>query len=295
LVQNGSSTPQHCRMARAKYVCALLAITIRCAVASVIQSTGKTEGACAPGATLSDIPASAEAADTEVVHHPTGLTFRKHILKSNQPERILSGIWEKQDQVYMERAFKSDPNCTRPVFIDVGAAFGYYSLLAAVSKPCLQVQAFNPHPRFAEVMKLNVEDNIKSELLKSPNICINMAALSDTEGTTYMSFGYGGRIGHTRSSKTVKVPMTTLDAFVEKNVPRDTQILLVKLDVEGQEANVMKGAAKILQGCRVKFWTIGIHSNHLLQPVVDALKDNGYKITKASANGWPNGQVTAEC
>ena len=283
-------------MTRANFVVLCAAIPTQCAVAMSIRSTGTYVGACARGAALSEISSDEfdnEAAYTEVTRHPTGLTFRKHILDDDKIRRLESGVWEMEEQPYIEKAFNSDPNCTRALFIDGGAAFGYYSILASVRNPCREVQAFNPHPRFAEVMKLNVQDNVKSGVLTSPRICINKVALSSEEGMANIDFGYGEHI----SRANVPVSMTSLDAFVENNVPGDKKILLVKLDVEGQEANVMKGAAKLLRGCRVKFWSIGIHGAHLLKPVVDALEDNGYAITSAVAvvEGQPNGQVTAEC
>jgi len=237
------------------------------------------------------------------VRHPSGLTFRTYILdkRQHQAERLKRGVWEASEQTFIVNAFKSDPNCTRPVFIDGGAAFGFYSLLAAFHSPCREVQAFNPHPLFAECMKQNIDDNVRSGVLRAPKICINQLALAGREGMTKIDFGYDAKVANMTNMSFIPVPvrMTSLDAWAEQHLPGDKQILLVKLDIEGKEVEALGGATKLLQGCRVKFWAIGIHypETRSLRSVVATLTKNGYRILSSSRNarGQPNGEVLAQC
>lgn len=250
------------------------------------------------GTLPADIPSTPLAMNaTAFVKHPTGLTFRTYILDKTpelrQEARLKSGVWEQTEQRFIEDVFQSDPKCTRPIFIDGGAAFGYYSLLASVHNPCREVQAFNPHPQFAESMKHNILDNVKSKVLKAPKICINRLALARKEGKGMIDFGYAGHL-ESLGRKPVAVQITSLDAFAEKHLPSNKQILMVKLDIEGQEVGALQGATKLLQGCRVKHWAIGIHRNQT-DPVVAILKRNGYQIVSSSGHGQPNDEVLAKC
>lgn len=265
---------------------------------------------CPQGTAASDQPVDNQLfMDQKVTHHPNGLTFRTAVFEDNsfgarsaqftrdKSTRIESGVWEADQDPYMQKAFDSDPNCEYPLFIDGGAAFGYYSLLAMSMHSCRKVHAFNPHPRFAYAMGLNLLDNAKAQRIDSSSACINKLALAKSKGSVKFNFGYGGGIGVGSTSQAVTVPMTDLDSFFDEYVPQGMRAILIKLDVEAQELEVMKGATKVLQGCRVKHWAIGIHRAHLLAPVKQILTQNGYTIDSAAAlvNGQPNGEVFAHC
>uniref|UniRef100_A0A7S4V5B2 Uncharacterized protein n=1 Tax=Alexandrium monilatum TaxID=311494 RepID=A0A7S4V5B2_9DINO len=136
---------------------------------------------CAPGAAVADVPPSPGLDETtSSIEHPSGLTFRMSILEPGGPEddsdkigRIRRGTWEAAEDPHIQRILDSDPNCSYPVFVDGGAAFGYYSLLAAQKHPCREVQAFNPHPMFAYAMRLNLEDNARAHRIDPSRVCIN--------------------------------------------------------------------------------------------------------------------------
>ena len=194
----------------------------------------------------------------------------------------------------MQRILESDPDCTRPIFVDGGAAFGYYSILAMRASRCRQVQAFNPRPKFAYAMRQNVEDSMYNLHLSTTNMCINRVALLSADSTMQMAYGYGGRIGKS-GSEAVQVPVTSLDNFFQDHIPAHKKVLMVKLDVEGQELNVMMGARKLLQGCRVKHWVIGIHTKKGAESIERVLKENGYTIIATNDDQQPNGLVMASC
>lgn len=209
-------------------------------------------------------------------------------------KRLQSGTWEACEDPWMRKAFASDPTCDRPVFMDVGMAFGYYSI-RALQSPCRHVHAFNPHPRFLDAAKSNVEDNLKAGSLVNSRICINQVAVSDHRGTVNFAFGYDK--GITRNGLAgVQVPMMSLDDYVASFIPNSTQILMVKLDVEGEEVRAMKGAAQLLKDCRVKYWAIGIHNPGYVKPIVGMLEQHGYTIEAAGAcPGQPNWEILAHC
>ena len=86
---------------------------------------------------------------------PDGLSFRTAYplgLGGRDVKRLQSGVWESSMDPWIQQALQSDPRCERPLFVDAGAAFGYYSLRALQSS-CRVVHAFNPHPIFAGFMR----------------------------------------------------------------------------------------------------------------------------------------------
>lgn len=267
---------------------------------------------CAPNATVADAPPFPGLDDsTASVGHPSGLTFRERLLRPSGPdddsrkiERIRSGVWEAVEDPFIQRILDSDPNCTYPVFVDGGAAFGYYSLLAAQKHACREVQAFNPHPQFAYAMRLNVQDNARAGLLDPRRVCANRAALSHRPRSLRLAAGYGGRLfngsrggGGAGGPPGVEVPVTSLDAFFEAHVPLEKRVILVKLDIEGEEANTLRGATRLLEGCRVKNWVISLHNHRHWSTVLRVLRRHRYRITfsEFEVAGQPNGMVAAEC
>ena len=87
---------------------------------------------------------------------PDGLSFRVGsvfgLLNEEQVDRLQSGLWEASTDPWIQQALLTDPHCRRPLFVDAGAAFGYYSL-RALQTSCRVVHAFNPHPVFAGFMR----------------------------------------------------------------------------------------------------------------------------------------------
>lgn len=139
------------------------------------------------------------------------------------------------------------------VFIDVGANVGLFSLVAA-SRVGLQgqVHAFEPSQREAERMRINVKLN---HML---NITINPIAVMETPGNVefaicednYGVFNAVKAVSHPSGrdyqEQIVTVPATTIDTYVEEhNLPA---VSLLKIDVEGSELSVLRGASNLLSG-----------------------------------------------
>lgn len=148
----------------------------------------------------------------------------------------------------------------QPIFIDIGANTGYYSLLAA-SVGASHVWAFEPVPEIRDIFKSNVNE---SALLKK--ITIISDALGDNIGEfdlflpnnshglieTSASLNRNFRDNH---SGIFKVAVSTLDQYFKELIDFDNpQKILMKIDVESLEPQVLKGGElfiKKLQPCIV--------------------------------------------
>ena len=136
-------------------------------------------------------------------------------------------------------------------FFDVGSNIGYYTVMAGVCNPGLEIHAFDPSPGPFEYLKENIAIN---KLRKAK---AHQLALSDVAGRfsfhiawnkkypwlKFNSLGGSGHLSHVRENPTlhhVEVEALTLDAFIEREGIQ--QLDLIKLDVEEAEHLVLAGA-----------------------------------------------------
>ena len=141
----------------------------------------------------------------------------------------------------------------RPVVIDVGANVGYWSTqlaqLVGAQRPTLY--SFEPAPDTYRRLVKSVEALRLEEIIFPIG-----AAVSDSHSIVSLSFnpkdsGYAqvgdGTLNRRAGDRVAHVVAVTLDQFVEglKLAPD-----LVKVDVEGGEIRVLRGATKLLSGTR---------------------------------------------
>lgn len=139
-------------------------------------------------------------------------------------------------------------------FFDIGANFGFYSAYASKMNPNLTIFSFEPltniYKNQIDFLKLN---NIKS---KSENLAIsNFNGIStfyvpDKDiiseihtATLNPDFFYNKRFKMIQK----QVETISLDSYINKLTFNKTEKILIKLDVEGHEFNVFKGAINFLK------------------------------------------------
>jgi FkbM family methyltransferase len=140
--------------------------------------------------------------------------------------------------------------------IDVGANSGYYALLAAVSGRTTGVLAFEPDASVAALLCANVAAN----RLQS-RIAISSLALSERTGQSllYVPTQEHGLIETSSSlepafkpahSEIRAVETITLDVFSRRFPIGFRKVSLIKIDVEGHEAAVLRGSTLLIRRCR---------------------------------------------
>jgi len=138
--------------------------------------------------------------------------------------------------------------------IDAGANQGFYSLLAAgCVGPTGCVLAFEPVQSEFEKLGQNAEVNHYTNI--SAMNCAVGASVGETQffvaedgfGTFSSRKMLADDLKHLRRTA-VRVPLTTLDAAAEEQ--KLTRCDLVKIDVEGGELEVLRGAERLLQRFR---------------------------------------------
>ena len=128
-------------------------------------------------------------------------------------------------------------------FIDVGANKGDFTLLAArLTGPSGRVISIEPEPENHSVLQRSIELNDYA------NITVLQVAMSDRDGTADLQIGSTSG-SHTLSPefnglRAVSVPTRTLDAVVADH--RLASVDMIKIDVQGLELAVLRGAAQTL-------------------------------------------------
>lgn len=135
------------------------------------------------------------------------------------------------------------------VFFDVGANVGMYSIAVARRFPSANIHAFEPVPSTISTFRQNMAKNG----LDNGNITLNEIALSDVNGDAYITSDFhSSNYITTPESRFNKIPIRcmTIDNYVRD---RDINRLdFVKIDVEGHEMKLAKGAEETLARLRPK-------------------------------------------
>ncbi len=134
---------------------------------------------------------------------------------------------------------------------DVGANWGIYTLAASrLTGETGQVFSFEPNPLERDKLQKNLDLN--SGHIKQ-KVTVRSEAVGDYSGTTsfHIPLDFKGAYGSIKkpdiveNCEEINVQLTTIDAFVKENEVEAIDAL--KIDVEGNELNVLMGAKASLQ------------------------------------------------
>jgi FkbM family methyltransferase len=138
------------------------------------------------------------------------------------------------------------------VFLDVGAHFGFFaSFVAGLASDALRpmkILAFEPDRHHFACLESTMALHPKKE------IELFRAAVGDAEGMVELYRSNDASCLHTYGDPTAElaysVPAVTLDGVAERLLsPRD-RIAVIKIDVDGAEPGVFRGAARVLRDHR---------------------------------------------
>jgi FkbM family methyltransferase len=151
------------------------------------------------------------------------------------------------------------------VCFDIGANAGLYTLLWA--RRARRVYAFEPAPRNVAMLYRTLALN------RVTNVTILPWAVSATDGVAAFAEGDNVAVGRLDDFGSQPAATVTLDTFVAtfRVVPT-----VIKIDVEGAEADVLRGAATVLAKHRPAL-LLSTHSRALTRTCLTALHAIGYR------------------
>lgn len=201
--------------------------------------------------------------------------------KTSTGLKLKYGLYEKNEFKFLMKELKSSDIC-----IDIGANIGAYSLFFA--KNCRKVISFEPISFNCKLLELSANLNFLE------NIKLKNVSISDFDGECEFlvanETGLSGIISEdihkhknylkkTYNDFIKKIIITkskTLDSFKFKKVD------VIKIDVEGAELKVIKGAFQTLLRCKPRLLMIECEDKSLklyknsLEELINQLKDLNY-------------------
>lgn len=210
--------------------------------------------------------------------HARSLLWKRH-------HRYVNGYWLGHYEFPIQEALK---RLVHPgdCFFDVGANAGFFTLIAArlvgSTGKCVAIDPSTENATsIAEQIKLN----------GFRNTTVVTEAIADFEGKADFYFAApGSPEGHLGSKKDgeqkTSVSVTTLDEVVRRlGAPN-----FVKMDIEGGEAQALRGAAKLIRDVRPS-WLIELHSPACEREVKERLSDAAYDFFDLDGGRVPPSQT----
>jgi len=162
-------------------------------------------------------------------------------LLSHEEDKNL--LYDIQTLQVMKRALRKDSNC-----VDVGCHQGSILTMQMHFAPKGTHFAFEPLPR--------LHQGLLASFGGKENVHLYDYALNDTEGTTTFQYvvsnpGYSGFKERTYERSNEEIQNITVKTNLLDNiVPKDQLIQFIKVDVEGAELQVFKGAIETIKRSR---------------------------------------------
>lgn len=155
--------------------------------------------------------------------------------------RLILGLYEPSIRPFLRKYADR-----AKVYYDVGSNAGFYSLLFASQEAAEQVHAFEPNPRLIA----DFEHNMGLNPGLSPKITLHPTPLGNGSGAVRLDelIGEG------------KLPWPDL----------------VKIDVDGPEAEILRGSRELLHARRA-VWIVETHSSELEVEVEALFHEAGYR------------------
>jgi len=231
-----------------------------------------------------------------------GLEFRCDLRDALMREACLTGRYEPQETALLQNILR--PGMT---FVDVGANWGYFTLVGAhLVGPGGRVVGIEADPRACRTVQSNLDRNAHA------HVTLHNIAASDSNGTLRLhqyetragetgNFGVG-RAVNPAGGGTFVVDAHPLDDVLDRH--GIDRVDLLKMDIEGGEAGALAGLDRRLSSARIDRLLLEIHPRELIQlgssvdAVLTFMRDRGYagwKIdhSKATHANASSGRVEA--
>lgn len=189
-----------------------------------------------------------------------GFRFACDLHDTISREVCFTGRYEPQETQLVQRLL--GPGM---VVVDVGANWGYFTLVCAhLVGPTGRVIALEPHPRLASMLSANIAaDLVLSKVVDACRVAAGVASASKA----FVGFDErDGNWGVSRAALGAEVPdfesrTVALDWFLDERQTK--RIDLVKIDIEGAEADAVRGMAAGVEQHRYRYVLLECHPAEL--------------------------------
>ena len=183
--------------------------------------------------------------------------------------KFIRGTYEKRMMQYLAEHLKPGDVC-----LDVGGHIGYISLvMGKIIGPTGNVFTLEPRPINIKYIEKHISAN------KADNVKLIKTGVSNYIGTARFDLDTGTGSGKITNKGILEIPVTTIDTLLESGdilPPR-----LIKMDIEGEEVNALKGAEKLLVEHK-PLLNISTHGKEIREQCEAFLTDLGYEIQEGT-------------
>lgn len=155
-------------------------------------------------------------------------------------------------------------------FVDVGAYVGNHSVYAAKFFGAKKIYAFEPQEAIIPILKKNISINRIDDKIEFFPVALTEHVQKMSISRILPGTSAGTAYGCDACGKTVGIP---LDAY---EIPC---VDMLKIDVEGEEISVLRGAVKTIQRAHPIIW-LEICSQNSLAVIQSFLQNYGYEYYK---------------
>ena len=178
--------------------------------------------------------------------------FGKFFIRENTIDHIVaSPSFERRDvNFFIKKISKEIFNKKRVLFLDIGADFGYYSILFSnifENNELLKIYSFEPTSESRLLLEKNIElnnaRNIKIfpfAVYKEDNIDISVNIEGEATGSNSILLDVNNSVN-------VEVGKTTTIDKILANEINNFDVIFIKIDIEGFETEALIGAKEVLQ------------------------------------------------
>lgn len=199
----------------------------------------------------------------------------------------LQSMWLMYNWIVDWEEFNFLENFLKPedTVFDVGTNMGFYSVWMSrfLILPA-QIHCFEPDDLSTKRLTENIKINNLEVLAK-----VNQSAVTDKVGEFFFTTGMDGEnhLSPINESYSKKVSGITLDYYAKQN--RIFEIAFIKIDVEGFELGVLKGAAELLMQKQILVIQLEINkqirnANIDVKELIDYLTTYGYSLYSYDVN-----------
>jgi FkbM family methyltransferase len=190
---------------------------------------------------------------------------------------------------FVFKFLKQQIKSNRYVVFDVGANTGQYAKITLDSfDDNLELHSFEPQPHaYNQLIKVSDSKSFNTHQLAVGKEKGELELFFNREGSVYASmYPSSYDFINISLSKSIKVPVVTLDEFCKEN--NIDKIHLLKIDVDGFEMEVLNGAKALLSSGKVEmiqfeFGIASIKARIFMEDFFHLLKD--YRIYRILQNG----------
>ncbi len=171
------------------------------------------------------------------------------------------------------------------VIYDVGAHMGYYTIIGSLAVgPSGRVIAFEPLPFNLKQLRRHIHLN------GCQNVTVVDKCVGERSGRARFSPGTGTGTGCLAPDGTLEVDVISLDDAVSNGALPPPDVM--KIDVEGAELSVLKGAAKVIARSRPTI-LLSLHSEELQKECSNLLAAWGYQVEPVWTTGAFDSEILA--